>query len=72
MSLRVRILPEAEADLVEAFVWYDETQRGLGGRFLAAVRDALDFAAEKSGCQPTSAQRIAAGIFAVAALGAIF
>jgi plasmid stabilization system protein ParE len=37
VTLRVRFTPEAEADLVEAFTWYDEAQIGLGNRFLDAV-----------------------------------
>lgn len=40
MKLRVRVTPEAEADIAEAFDWYEEAQQDLGTRFLEAVRDA--------------------------------
>ena len=45
MNARVRVLPEAEADLTEAFAWYEEAQRGLGDRFLEAVRASLELTA---------------------------
>ncbi|MEX0874706.1 MAG: type II toxin-antitoxin system RelE/ParE family toxin [Actinomycetota bacterium] len=41
MTLRVRFTPEAEADLVEAFTWYEEAQRWLGSQFLDAVEEEL-------------------------------
>src|SRR5437879_5555556 len=37
MTLDVRLRPEAEDDLAEAAVWYEEQQPGLGQRFLDAV-----------------------------------
>jgi plasmid stabilization system protein ParE len=33
--------PEAEADLADAFAWYEERGRGLGDRFLFSVEAAL-------------------------------
>jgi toxin ParE1/3/4 len=35
-------LPEALADLEDAFVWCETEAAGLGGQFLRAVRSALD------------------------------
>jgi toxin ParE1/3/4 len=35
------IRPEAEADLAEAFAWYEERRRGLGERFLLSVEASL-------------------------------
>lgn len=37
MSCELIIRPEAEADMAEAFDWYDERRAGLGGEFLAEV-----------------------------------
>jgi len=37
MTLDVRLRPEAEDDLAEAAVWYEEQQPGLGQRFLDAA-----------------------------------
>jgi plasmid stabilization system protein ParE len=37
MSCELIIRPEAEADLAEAFDWYDERRAGLGDEFLAEV-----------------------------------
>ncbi len=38
---RLFLRPEAEADLAEAFRWYEERRRGLGYEFLRAARVAL-------------------------------
>jgi plasmid stabilization system protein ParE len=32
--MRPRILPEAEADLLEAALWYEDQRQDLGGEFL--------------------------------------
>jgi plasmid stabilization system protein ParE len=45
VSLPVRFHPLAEADLAEAWSWYEERQPGLGDRLVRAVRTALDMAA---------------------------
>jgi plasmid stabilization system protein ParE len=34
MSVGLRLRPEAEADLREAFRWYEERQPGLGDQFI--------------------------------------
>jgi plasmid stabilization system protein ParE len=44
MTLEVRLRPEAEQDLVEAAVWYEEQRPGLGQRFLDAAGAALSTA----------------------------
>ena len=40
MSFRVKIEPEAEAEIIEAFNWYETQSPGLGGEFLRAVKQA--------------------------------
>ncbi len=42
MSRSLLVRPEAEADLVEAFDWYEECSRGLGSEFLLAVDAVLE------------------------------
>jgi toxin ParE1/3/4 len=39
MSLSLRVRPEAEADMAEAYTWY--AQRGLGEELIAAIEDRL-------------------------------
>jgi plasmid stabilization system protein ParE len=41
LSLRVRLTPEAQADLDEAQDWYDTASPGLGAEFLDAVESTL-------------------------------
>lgn len=36
------LLPEAEAELREALLWYEDQRPGLGVAFLAAVESAID------------------------------
>ena len=49
MSHPLIIRPEAEADLAEAFEWYEDRKAGLGHEFLAEIQVALRSIAE----QPT-------------------
>ena len=42
MSLPIVFEPEVEAEVDEAYHWYEGQRRGLGEGFLAAVRAALD------------------------------
>lgn len=37
MSLRLRIRPEAEHDLEDAAIWYEEQRSGLGQEFLDEI-----------------------------------
>ena len=37
MNYRIKILPSAKIDLSEISVWYEDTQKGLGKRFLKNV-----------------------------------
>lgn len=46
MTARVRLTPEAEADITEAYDWYEEARPGLGDRFLDAVSEGFDYVAE--------------------------
>lgn len=41
MNPTVRLRPEAEADVRDAYRWYEERVRGLGSEFLRAVDAAL-------------------------------
>lgn len=41
MTPRFVVRPEAEADIDEAYAWYEEHALGLGDRFLEAVAEAL-------------------------------
>lgn len=38
---RVRFLPDAEFEMIEAAAYYEAQQRDLGRRFLASVQDAI-------------------------------
>jgi plasmid stabilization system protein ParE len=42
MTYRLIIRPEAEAELAEAFDWYERRVPGLGADFLVAVDTAVD------------------------------
>lgn len=46
MTLEVRLRPEAEQDLSDAAVWYEENLSGLGHQFLDEVLVALSSIAE--------------------------
>jgi plasmid stabilization system protein ParE len=39
--MRVRLHPEAEAEMIEAAAYYEDQQADLGKRFLASVQDAV-------------------------------
>jgi plasmid stabilization system protein ParE len=41
--------PEAEADLLEAFEWYEKQREGLGREFFECVDDALERVANNPG-----------------------
>ena len=40
------VRPEAEADIEEAYAWYESRSAGLGGRFLDAVEEILPMVRE--------------------------
>jgi len=46
VTLRIRVSPEAKADLADAFRWYEQAQTGLGLLFLDAVDATLTRVAE--------------------------
>jgi len=52
MSKPLRVEAEAEAELWSAADWYDSSRPGLGGEFLAAVRDKLDQVQEQPEAAP--------------------
>jgi plasmid stabilization system protein ParE len=41
MKRTLRVLPDAEAELQSAAIWYEEKRRGLGIEFVAVVDSAL-------------------------------
>lgn len=53
--MKVRLLPEAEAEVDEAVEWYDRQEYGVGGRFLRAVREATQSVAENPERYPVCA-----------------
>lgn len=42
MNLRLVIRPEARADMIEAAMWYEEKQTGLGADFSQEVLNAIN------------------------------
>jgi toxin ParE1/3/4 len=42
MAYRLKIEPEAELDLLRAYLTYEAAQHGLGRRFLSRVQDVVD------------------------------
>lgn len=46
MTATIIVQPEAEADLAEAFAWYERRQQGLGGEFLDAIDRVFERIAE--------------------------
>ena len=46
MGLRIRIHPEAEAELANAALWYESKRAGLGADFVAEIDEALEQIAE--------------------------
>jgi plasmid stabilization system protein ParE len=40
--LPLSLEPEAEADLLEAYEWYEKRREGLGSEFMECVDDALE------------------------------
>ena len=47
MTHRVRIAPEAEAELSAAALWYESKRAGLGAEFVAAIDVALECIGER-------------------------
>jgi toxin ParE1/3/4 len=46
MSFPVVLRPEAEADIADAAMWYDNQREGLGGDFVEAIFRAVDVLSE--------------------------
>ena len=42
MNYKLTVRPEAEAELEEAFVWYEQQVTGLGSQFLLVVDAAIN------------------------------
>jgi plasmid stabilization system protein ParE len=52
VSLGLRILPEAERELAEAYRWYEQRRRGLGEEFLLHVEAVLSKIRRNPGMYP--------------------
>jgi toxin ParE1/3/4 len=44
--MRPRVLPEAEQEMLEAILWYEDRQEGLGEKFHEATRHAIEAVAQ--------------------------
>ncbi|MEX0866211.1 MAG: type II toxin-antitoxin system RelE/ParE family toxin [Pirellulales bacterium] len=42
MKYRLKVQPEAEADMNETFAWYEKQSEGLGSEFVACVEAVFD------------------------------
>jgi len=42
MKFRIKIDPEAQTDIQEAIVWYNNQQKGLGKKFYSEVENSVD------------------------------
>jgi plasmid stabilization system protein ParE len=42
MAAKLAIAPEAELDIAEAYVWYEDRRTGLGEDFLSSVEAAIE------------------------------
>ena len=42
MSLRLVLRPEAESDIAEAALWYEQQRAGLGSEFIDEVSSAVE------------------------------
>ena len=49
MSLQLIVEPEAEADIFEGYLWYEERQRELGSRFLEEIEATFNRIVENPG-----------------------
>lgn len=47
MTLRLVVEPAAENDLLEAFIWYEDRQSGLGVAFINEVEVCFDLIVER-------------------------
>ena len=51
--MRVEVLPEAQAELLRAALWYEEQRGALGEEFVVAVSTAFDRISEAAESYPT-------------------
>jgi plasmid stabilization system protein ParE len=47
VTVEVRLRPEAEQDVVEAALWYEEIESGLGAQFVDQVQATINTIAEQ-------------------------
>jgi plasmid stabilization system protein ParE len=58
VTVRVRLTPEAEADIAEAYTWYEDAQTGIGDRFLEAIDEQLRWIGDWPEASPVVHQAI--------------
>lgn len=58
----LRIRPEAEADILQAFLWYEEQETGVGEAFLSALDAAFRIIQEHPNCWPIHRNSIRKGV----------
>ena len=52
MKLTILIIPEAEAEIKEAYQWYEKRSEGLGNDFLLCMEEALTKILRNPGVHP--------------------
>ena len=57
MSLKVYLRPEAETDIEEAAIWYEEQRQGLGQEFLDDVLSLCETVSENPAIYPVVHRR---------------
>jgi len=58
VSLPTRLRPHAEADIGDAFLWYEARLPGLGEAFLRSVEACLDRIRRQPGAYPEALPRV--------------
>ncbi len=46
MSFKINVSSASEIDLIESFVFYEEKEKGLGGKFIDCIDDAFELISE--------------------------
>jgi toxin ParE1/3/4 len=62
MIARVIVRPAAEADLQEAYAWYEERESGLGAEFVRCVDSCVENIARHPEMYPTVQQDVRQGV----------
>lgn len=62
MKRQVLLRPEAEAEVVEAWAWYEAQRAGLGDEFVACLEAVLSTAAQAPNAFPMSVGEVRRGL----------